>query len=135
MSQIAESFKWITSENPESYMFIAVDERLRIYFNKATRKELGARRVVIGYDHANKRIIIAKPDVVRAINVKPHNIDKRGYASARSFVRSTGITKKDLPQRYEYLGQEYSMYPAGAYVFGLRYDTGEDGGLDFQEGK
>lgn len=139
MSNTAQAdFKWITSENPKEFAYIAVDTQLRLYFNAATRQLLGIKPirestvpVNIGYDFANKRLVVADPNIVRPVNVKPHRIDKRGYSSARPFIKAVGLHKQDLPLRYIYLGKDYGggMYPKGSFVFGVEGEVGEDGAL------
>lgn len=129
MTKIKESqFKWITSEHPDLTAFIAVDKQLRLYFNVGAQNKLKkTREVYVGYDYANRRLIVADPEIVRPANVKPHRIDKRGYASARPFIRAVGLHMRDLPVRYTYLGKDHSVN--GAHVFGLDGEAGEDGAL------
>ncbi|SET42251.1 hypothetical protein SAMN05216389_11113 [Oceanobacillus limi] len=126
----SESFRWITSE-PDRDPFISVDAQRRLYFNAKARSLVGSDTVQIGYDIANKRIIVGAADVVRPANVKPHKIDKRGYASARPLINSVGLSDADLPLRYNYVGRDFSEYPDGAYAFQLMDDAraGEDGSL------
>ena len=124
----ANTFVWITSE-PVTSAFITVDRQRRLYFNTKAREILESDYVMLGYDHANKRIIVGKPDIVRPTNVKPHRLDNRGYTSARPFLRALGLTIEDLPLRYNYAGRDYTV--KGAYAFELVGDdkAGEDGGL------
>lgn len=122
-------FNWITSEHPDLTAFIAVDRQLRLYFNRTAQKLVRSKAVQIGYDFANKRLVVANPEIVRPVNVKPHKIDARGYSSARAFIRALGLSEKDLPLRYTYLGKDYTDYPKGSYTFGLDGDPGGDGAL------
>lgn len=132
------SFKWINNTNPNILPYITVDIQKRLFFSKASLKLLNANPkrtglvpVNIGYDFANKRLVIADPNVVRPANVKPHHIDKRSYTSARPFIREVGLDKNDLPIRFIYLGKDYGggLYPNGSHVFGLNGEFGGDGGL------
>ena len=132
MEEITESrFHWITSEHPELTAFIAVDKQLRLYFNRTSQKLVGGvgAQVQVGYDFANRRLVVAPADIVRPANVRPHRLDKRGYTSARPFIRALGLTIGELPIKYTYLGKDYTDYPAGAFVFGLNGEAGEDGAL------
>ncbi len=124
----SESFRWITSD-PVKEPFISVDVQRRLYFNAQARELIGSNTVQIGYDFANKRIIVAAANVVRPANVKPHKIDQRGYTSARSFLSSVGLSEADLPVRYEYVGKDYTV--DGAHAFQLTDDpeAGGDGSL------
>lgn len=119
---------WITADLPKK-PFVTVDKQLRIYFSAEARDMVGANEVMLGYDHANKRIIIGNPTIVRPANVKPHRLDTRGYTSARPFLRTLGLTRNDLPLRYEYVGKDYTV--DGAHSFELTGDpkAGGDGRL------
>src|SRR5690625_1783756 len=118
---------WISSD-VRKVPFITVDKQLRIYFNTEAQELIGAREVVIGYDHANKRMIIGNPRYVRPVNVKPHRIDRRGYTSARPFLRELGISELTEPLKYEYVGKDHTV--DGALAFQRIGDdkAGRDGG-------
>lgn len=121
-----EGFRWISNESSAG-AYITVDNQLRLYLSTGTRellnlgpsgKENGVpSKLIIGYDAVNKRLVVAKPEVVRATDVKPFNFDRRSYSSARVFVREIGVSGNELPLRYNYVGKEYGEYPSGAYVF------------------
>lgn len=124
-----QEFTWITSELPAE-LFLTVDKFRRIYFSADARNLIGvehSREIFLGYDFANKRMIVANPNTVRPANVKPHRIDKRGYASARPFVKALRLDKRDLPLRFRYIGKDYTI--RGAYAFAMHGAEGEDGGL------
>lgn len=123
----ANNLVWISSD-VRKVPFITVDKQLRIYFNTEAQELVGAREVVIGYDHANKRMIVGNPSYVRPVNVKPHRIDRRGYTSARPFLRELGLDESVLPLKYEYVGKDYTI--DGSHAFQLIGDdrAGEDGG-------
>lgn len=124
-----QEFTWITSELPAD-LFLTVDKFRRIYFSTDARNLIGveySREIFLGYDFANKRMIVANPNTVRPTNVKPHKIDRRGYASARQFVKTLEISKRDLPLRFRYIGKDYTV--RGAYAFEMFGTEGEDGGL------
>lgn len=117
------SFEWI-SNNIFGESYITVDSQLRFYISSGARdvmrlgKKLPAK-LIVGYDIVNKRLIFAKPEVVRAANIKPFSFDRRSYSSARSFIKKVGIPTNELPQTYVYIGKEYGEYPEGAFAFQL----------------
>jgi hypothetical protein len=102
---------------------ITLDKFSRIYLNAGTRDMLGCQgmpiKLYVGYDKVNKRIALAKPDVVRLTDKRPMSFDgKRHYASARTFVKHFGLPN-DKTYTYEYVGKEN-----GAYTFELAdYDA------------
>jgi hypothetical protein len=60
----------------------------------------------VSYDKVNKRIGIAKPDVVRLTDTHPYIFDKnRGYAKARNFLKANAIPY-DNAARYVFDGKE-----------------------------
>lgn len=121
-------FTWI-SAGINDFAYITIDNQLRLYFNVQARKMIGADRVVIGYDFANKRLIVGNPEVVRPTNVRPHKLNKRGYASARPLVRKLMLPEESLPLRFEYVGKDYTV--DGSLAFEMVGDpwAGGDGGL------
>lgn len=123
-----DNITWITADlvkNP----FVSVDTQLRLYFSAEARNLLKADEVMIAYDHTNKRIIVGNPAYVRPANVKPHKLDRRGYASARPFVRTLGLTASDLPLRFEYVGKDYTVDGAEAFELADDPKAGRDGRL------
>lgn len=116
------TFEWISNVDANT-PFLTVDSQRRIYFNSGTQALLGVKphqRWLVGYDPANKRLILAKPDIVKAVNVAPFSVDKRFYMSARKFVDKTGMTAADLPLNFyfvEHVTAANGSYPAGSYVF------------------
>src|SRR5699024_1421534 len=125
--------KWVTSITPRNEPYVVIDKHLRIYFSITTQELLGLnqgkRFVHLGYDPANKRIIVAAANTVRPANVKPHRIDDRGYTSARPFVRQTGIKESELPLKYDYVGKDDTDYPQGSFAFQLEDYAEDDGKL------
>jgi hypothetical protein len=90
--------------------FITVDRQGRLCLSAALRKELGNLNAAVplyaSYDKVNKRIGLAKPDIVRLTNVKPFTFDKnRGYAMARNFLKAAAISYTEA-SRYLYDGVE-----------------------------
>ena len=76
-------FEWISNDEAP---FLTVDNQRRIYFNAGARTLLGVKpyqRWLVGYDPANRRLILAKPEIVNAVNVVPFKI---GRASCRERV-------------------------------------------------
>lgn len=95
--------------------FITTDAQNRLCLSAKLRRDLGLTngssgsiRLYLGYDKVNKRIGIAKPDIVRLTDTKPYKFDaKRGYAHARNFLRANEILPaKGKSARYVYDGQE-----------------------------
>ena len=119
---------WINSDVTKT-PFISVDTQLRLYFNAQARELIRSNSVMLGYDHANKRIIVGSSEIIRPANVKPHRLDKRGYTSARPFIKALGIPESALPLRYEYVGKDYAV--SGSHAFELTDDpmAGGDGRL------
>lgn len=124
----SSDFTWV-SAGINDFAYITIDNQLRLYFNVQARKMIGADRVVIGYDFANKRLIVGNPEVVRPTNVRPHKLNKRGYASARPLVRKLMLPEESLPLRFEYVGKDYTV--DGSLAFEMVGDpwVGGDGGL------
>jgi len=128
MKQAAPTFEWISNDSAQ---FLTIDRQRRIYFNAGTRVLLGVKPYqswLVGYDAANRRLILAKPEIVKAVNVSPFNVDQRFYMSARKFVDKLGLADADLPLNFRFVAQVTSAkedYPAGSYVF-----EAEGGGHD-----
>lgn len=97
--------------------FVAVDKFGRLMLSRAARELLGCvdipAKFYVGYDKANKRIALAKPDVVKLPDTQPASFDKRGYARIKPFLRDMHIAH-DETQRYYYVGMV-----DGAYAFAL----------------
>lgn len=127
-------FVWISADYADTNAYIRLDTQLRFYFSLGAKTKIGERGksmfpLNIGYDKANKRLIIAKPGVTRPTGVVEHRVDKRGYASARPFLRSLGFSEADLPLTFKFIGKDYHVQ--GSYAFELTDDerAGGDGGL------
>lgn len=92
-------------------MIISIDKNKRLYLNLALQKELGCVKIPIhlyvGYDKVNKRIGIAKPDVVRLTDKEPLRFDSRGYTSARGFIEKHQLPH-DKTYHYVFDGREDS---------------------------
>lgn len=97
--------------------FVTVDKFGRICLSAKTREMLGCRyvptKLYVGYDKANKRIGLAKPEVVRLTDTTPMNFDIRGYGHAGAFLRKYQIPH-DKTYRYVHVGKE-----GGALTFEL----------------
>jgi len=125
----ANSFQWISNDTTTG-PYITIDAMRRFYLSSATRELFnGAKSLIFGYDPVNKRLVVAKPDIVRAVNVKPYSFDKRWYSSARNFVAQAGIDVADLPLRFVFAGKDYADTPDGAYTFQLADYDAPDGGI------
>jgi hypothetical protein len=106
---------------------ITVDKQARIRLNKPLRRELGCEgrsiKLYLAYDPVNKRIGLAKPDVVRLTDHRPVTFDgQRGYATVTGFLRKFQIPY-DKTYRYTYDGKEGD----GWWTFRLEgYDAPDD---------
>lgn len=120
MAEKHSSFEWITNRSTHSY--ITIDVMQRLYISKSARKLMnlphGQFRLIAGYDFANDRIVLAKPEIVRVPNVEPFNFDKRSYSRVKHFVAKARLADM-LPLRFVYKGLDYADYPEGAYAFEL----------------
>ncbi|MDQ0174402.1 hypothetical protein [Bacillus chungangensis] len=122
------SLDWI-SAGPAAY--ISIDSYLRLYISSGACTVLnvpenGEFRLVAGFDHANKRIVLAKPEIVRVPNVQPFKFDKRRYGHAKRIVAKAGFAEADLPLRFAYVGIDYAEYPDGAFAFQLETHEAPD---------
>lgn len=120
VKESVKTVQWLSSEVETSTPFITLDSQLRMYFNAGTRKLIGdTKRVQVGYDFDNKRILIADAQFIRPVNVKPHKIDARGYASARAIIDTIALKEADLPKKYQYVGKDFAdvEYPEGVLAF------------------
>lgn len=90
-------------------MMITIDKNKRLYINLALQRELNSVklpiRLYVGYDKVNKRIGLAKPDVVRITDKDPMRFDARGYASARGFIEKHKLPH-DKSYHYVFDGRE-----------------------------
>lgn len=91
-------------------MVLTVEKTQRITLNRPLQRYLGTEgkpiKLYLGYDPVNKRIAIAKPDVVRLTDHRPVNFNKSGTVSARKFLDRFQIEYKDGPYHYLYDGNE-----------------------------
>lgn len=101
--------------------YISTDRLGRLYLSEGAKELMGIHNeelpvsLYLGYDKVNKRIGLARPDVVRLVDVKPFKFNgKRTYASAKSFLMANNILPEKGVQRYDYVGKE-----DGIYVFQL----------------
>lgn len=112
------TFQWISADSAEPY--ITIDNQQRLYLSAGARKTIGVdtrSRIIVGYDKANKRVVIAKPEVVRVPNIRPFLLDKKAYCSARAIVQAIDFDYEDLPLRFAYVGRDFSEYDVGSYAF------------------
>lgn len=112
--------------------FIAVDNQARLYLSSSLQRELGCVgreiELYVAYDKVNKRIAIAKPDIVRQTGVNPMRFDaNRSYASARGFLRHNQIPAQ--PHRYYYDGNEKGGDFRGWMTFKLEGHSAPDARL------
>jgi hypothetical protein len=113
-----EMFKWIS--NAASVAYVTIDNQRRLYISRPAKDLMGLPdgkfRLIAGYDFANHRIVLAKPEIVRVTDIKPFKFDKRAYSNARPFVERASLEGK-LPIRFLFTGKDYSEYPDGSFAF------------------
>lgn len=96
-------------------LMVTVDRQGRLCLGATVRRELGlsmtqSTQLYVSYDKVNKRIGIAKPDVIRLVDVVPFSFDgPRGYSMARNFLKANGISY-EWASRYFYEGKENGWY-------------------------
>lgn len=121
-------FQWITNRSTTPY--VTLDNQMRLYVSKPARELIGLPdgkfRLIAGYDFANHRIVLAKPEIVRATNIEPFSFDKRAYSKAKQFVEKARL-EGSLPLRFTYAGKDYADYPSGAFAFVREGHKSHDG--------
>jgi hypothetical protein len=125
----ATSFAWITNRTTQPY--VTIDSQQRLYISSPAKELMGLPhgkvkfRLIAGYDFANHRIVLAKPEIVRVPNIEPFSFDKRSYSKVKNFVSRARIGDM-LPVRFVYVGKDYSEYPSGSFAFQLEGYQAED---------
>jgi len=99
--------------------YLSVDVQGRIYLSKPAQELLGcvgtSAHLYVGYDVLNKRIGLAKPDIVKLTDTNAFKFnEKRAYASCRSFLDHYGIMPSGSSDRYIYDGQDRTT---GVHLF------------------
>lgn len=116
-----KEISWISNERPPAHPYVSIDKQQRLYISAPARELLnvpnGQFHLIAGFDHVNKRIVLAKPEVVRVTDVKPFKFDKRPYSRAKTFVEQANI-EAELPVRFTYVGRDYADYK-GSHAFEL----------------
>lgn len=109
------AFEWISA--PErgrgsNRMFVSIDSQGRLCLSSALRRELGCVGIPIhlyvGYDKVNRRIALAKPDVVRKTDIRAYKFDTRGYTSATELINRHRLPTR--AHRYYFDGREDGMW-------------------------
>lgn len=89
---------------------ITIDKNRRIYLNKPLQSYLNCKgkpiKLHLGYDPANRRIAIAKPEILRLTNHRPVTFSKYSFISARPFIERFKIPYEQGPLHYYYFGDE-----------------------------
>lgn len=102
----------------QSVPALTVDKFARIYMNSAARDEFDCHdkpiQLYIGYDSVNRRIGLAKPNIVKLVDTRPMKFDKRSYTAAKSFLETYNIDYSET-KRYVYVGKD----DVGWYMFEL----------------
>lgn len=121
-------FEWISNTSGQSY--VSIDKAKRLYISKDARDMLGLPhghyRLLVGFDHVNKRVVLAKPEVIKPMNTRPFNFDGRSYSRASELVAKARISD-GLPIRFYYAGKDFSEMPHGSHAFTLEGYESEDG--------
>jgi hypothetical protein len=99
--------------------YVTVDTQGRLYLNKYTQELFGCVNMscllLVGYDPVNKRLALAKPDVVKVADTQPYKFSgKRSYASCKAFLEKEGLMPKDKAVRYLFDGE---ATPKGTFIF------------------
>lgn len=124
-----EGFVWITNRTTQPY--VTIDSQQRLYISSPAKDLMGIPKgrykfsLIAGYDFANHRIVLAKPEIVRVPNIEPYSFDKRSYSGVKGFV-SRARLEEMLPIRFIYVGKDYSTYPSGSYAFQMEGREAED---------
>ncbi|MCR8843104.1 hypothetical protein NQ117_05380 [Paenibacillus sp. SC116] len=123
------AIEWFDNRPQRRAAFVSTDRQRRLHLSSGTRAILGitegeAVSMYVGFDHANKRIAVARPDVVRLTDTRTMRFDgKRYYAAATSFVSMYELPH-DKAYRYDFAGKDEST---GAIMFQLAgYDAPDD---------
>lgn len=130
------SLKWISNQaEMRNTNAVSIDVYHRLNILKTPRKTLNIPdnelfQLIVGFDKVNKRIVLAKPDVVRVPNVRPYKFSRRATAKVSNFVKEAGLEDR-LPVRFNYVGKDFSEYPQGAHAFQLEgFDAPDDTGTE-----
>ncbi|MCV9371111.1 hypothetical protein OIO07_23155 [Bacillus paralicheniformis] len=122
---------WISNDfDRNTKAYITIEKQRRLFISAGARRVIGLPTdgpfyLSVAYDAAEKRIVVAKPELVKQPDVKPFKFDKRGNVSAWPFLRKIGINIDKLPQRYYLIGdgeaskQPYLAYPKHTFAFQL----------------
>lgn len=126
---VKANFEWISNISKEPY--VSIDAMKRLYISKPARELAdlpdGEFSLMIGFDHANKRIVLGKPEHVKPANNRPFYFDRRSYSKVTRFVDVARINDI-LPVRFYYSGKDFSDLPRGTHVFTLvGYESEDDG--------
>lgn len=122
MSNLLKGFSFFSNEGHRTYKpYISADRLGRVYLSEGAKELMNIKNeelpvaLYLGYDKVNKRIGLARPEVVRLVDVKPFKFNgERTYASARSFLLANNILPKEGVNRYIFVGKE-----EGIFVFQL----------------
>lgn len=113
-----DNFRWISAGR--TGIFITLDKQFRLYLSSDARRETMIDRgdkIVVGFDKANQRLVLAKAAVVRVPNIKPFRLNEDSYVFARKIIHEIGVNPADLPIRFEFVGKDFSEYDSGSYAF------------------
>ncbi len=103
----------VFDNSPPKHSALTVDKFARLYMNTAAMEEFGFKEkcgnLYIGYDIVNKRIGLAKPNIVRLVDTNPISFDKRSYAYIKRFLERFKIDYSES-KRYLYVGKENGWY-------------------------
>jgi hypothetical protein len=113
-----DNFRWISAGR--TGIFITLDRQQRLYLSSDARRETMITRgekIVVGYDKANQRLVLAKAEVVRVPNVRPWTVSHDHYIFARKIIEEIGVDPADLPVRFEFVGRDFSEYDRGSFAF------------------
>jgi hypothetical protein len=113
-----DNFRWISAGR--TGIFITLDRQQRLYLSSDARRETTitpGTDIIVGYDKANQRLVLAKSEIVRVPNIRAFRLSDDSYIFARKIIHEIGVNPADLPIRFEYVGKDFSEYDHGSYAF------------------
>jgi hypothetical protein len=101
--------------------YVATDRHGRLRLSSATVSMLSARgvgiKLYVGYDKANRRIALGKPDVVKPTDAQPLSFDKsRHYANISAFMKRHQLPFESVKYVYDGKYEGWLMFKQAGYT-------------------